>query len=117
MGRFSKRYEMLKPLTGAAAAAVRTIFGLVPGLGQVCGLGLVLLAVSATPVWAQDANSAEGFWSFLEGTMPAWAVVGLVILRQLAEIIAKAIPDDAEGALGLIRKVLKVLALYIPNRR
>ena len=108
---------MLKPRTEAAAAAVRKISGLAPELGRMCRLGLVLLALSATPVRAQDATAAEGFSSFLEGTMPAWAVVGLVILRQLAEIIAKAIPDDAAGALGLIRKVLKILALYIPNRR
>ena len=40
----------------------------------------------------------------------------LVVLRQLFEMLAKAIPDTETGWRGITRKVFKTLALYIPNK-
>ncbi len=36
--------------------------------------------------------------------------------RQLAEILAKLIPDSATGVGGVIRQVFKLAALYVPNK-
>ena len=42
--------------------------------------------------------------------------VGLIVLRQVFEIIAKAIPDTATGAMAGLRMLFKTLAGYIPNK-
>lgn len=47
---------------------------------------------------------------------PAWLIIGLIVARQLAEVLAKAIPDDATGVMALVRKIAKIAAIYIPNR-
>lgn len=56
-------------------------------------------------------------------TIPAVddAKLGLIALlvwggRQLAELLAKAIPDSSEGVWGYVRKALKIAALYVPNK-
>ena len=55
----------------------------------------------------------------METTTTDAAVVALilVILRQLFEVLAKAIPDTESGWKGIVRKVFKSLALYIPNKQ
>lgn len=40
----------------------------------------------------------------------------LVIVVILAQLIGRLIPDDATGILGVIRKVAKVVGLYVANR-
>ncbi len=69
--------------------------------------------------FAQDATPVgEGFWSFLESSAPVWVVMGLVALRQISEIIAKTIPDtETSPGLVTIRKIFKILSLYIPNKK
>ena len=39
----------------------------------------------------------------------------LLLARQLAEVIGKLIPDSATGPLAMVRKVAKILALYVRN--
>ncbi len=41
----------------------------------------------------------------------AYIVAGVIILERLAKLI----PDDATGVLGIVRKVSKLLSAYIPN--
>lgn len=49
----------------------------------------------------------------LEGS----ALLGVLALVSLvARLIGKAIPDSATGALGIVRKVAKVVGLYVSNR-
>ncbi len=79
-------------------------------------LMMLVFVLIPSVVFAQDPLVVEGFWSFLETAMPAWLVIGLVVLRQLSEIIAKVIPDTATGFLGAVRRIFKILAIYIPNR-
>ena len=40
----------------------------------------------------------------------------LALVSVIARLIGKAIPDDAQGVLSLIRKVAKTLGLYVQNR-
>lgn len=40
-----------------------------------------------------------------------YIVAGVIILER----IAKFIPDDATGLLGIVRKVSKILSAYVPN--
>lgn len=89
-----------------------------PALARL-GAGLAVLALGASAVLAQAAATAEGAGvvDALSGNMPAWAVITLVVVRQLAEIGRKWIPDGATGWPGGLRKFLSLLALYIPNRR
>jgi hypothetical protein len=42
------------------------------------------------------------------------ALVGALV--ALANVIGKMIPDDATGPLGIVRKVCKVIGLYVPNK-
>lgn len=45
-------------------------------------------------------------------------IAGLVALAvAVAQLIGKAIPDTATGPLGLIRKIAKVVGLYVPNNK
>lgn len=49
----------------------------------------------------------------LSGTMLA---IALVIYKTL-QTLAKTIPDDKGGALGIIRKIAKVLSMYTVNKK
>lgn len=40
----------------------------------------------------------------------------LATVALFAQLVGKAIPDDATGLLGVIRKVAKVIGLYTPNK-
>ena len=53
---------------------------------------------------------------FLESLGAGWAVAAILVARQVAEIVAKMIPDSATGFLGILRKVAKFLAAYVPNK-
>ena len=43
-----------------------------------------------------------------------WAGIAALIVA-VAQLIGKAIPDTATGALGVVRKVAKVVGLYVQN--
>lgn len=43
------------------------------------------------------------------------AILGLIV--TVSKLVAKTIPDDATGALGVIRRVTKVIGLYVPNKK
>lgn len=47
---------------------------------------------------------------------PALIAAIALIARHLLEMAAKAIPDDADGWRGLLRKALKCGALYVSNK-
>lgn len=40
----------------------------------------------------------------------------LATIALFAQLIGKAIPDDATGVLGIIRKIAKVIGLYTTNK-
>jgi hypothetical protein len=40
----------------------------------------------------------------------------LALAVAVAQAIGKLIPDTATGPLGVIRKIAKIVGLYIPNR-
>lgn len=42
------------------------------------------------------------------------SIITLVILA--AQIISRAIPDSADGFLGIVRKIAKVIGLYVKNK-
>ena len=75
-----------------------------------------VLLFSPSITLAQETIVGEDFWSFLEESTSAWVVIGLIAIRQISEVIAKAIPDTEKGVLATIRRVFKILALYIPNK-
>lgn len=43
------------------------------------------------------------------------SIVALVVL--VAQIIGRAIPDSAEGFLGVVRKLAKIVGLYVSNQK
>lgn len=53
---------------------------------------------------------------FLDSLGAGWAVLAIFAIRQVAEVVAKMIPDTATGFLGLLRKIFKILAIYVPNK-
>ncbi len=77
---------------------------------------LSFIILIPTMAFAQDTVAVDDFWSFLEETVPAWVVIGLIALRQVSEVIAKTIPDTSTGVLAAVRKIFKIIAIYIPNK-
>lgn len=49
----------------------------------------------------------------LEGTSLLTVLVAVALVAQL---VARLIPDDAGGVLGIVRKIASVLGLYASNR-
>lgn len=60
--------------------------------------------------------------SLLDGLAAALGLEGVTLLAALSvlsivcRLIGKSIPDSETGALGLIRKICKLLGLYVSNR-
>ena len=54
---------------------------------------------------------------FLNSLGAGWAVAAIFVARQLAEVGAKLIPDGSGGIWGIVRKVLKIIAVYVPNQK
>ena len=50
------------------------------------------------------------------GVSGATLAIIFIVARQLAEILAKLIPDTALGFTGMIRKVAKLISGYVPNK-
>ena len=111
----------------AAGAAVRR---LVPvsafvAVAMLVGFsGAVAVFLAPDVAFAQAAAAAEpaapgmldGLFALLQTQLPAWAMVVIVLVRQIAEAVGKLIPDTATGGWGVVRKIAKLLAIYIPNR-
>lgn len=51
----------------------------------------------------------------LLGVEPATALLYLGVLVTVSNLIGRLIPDDATGVLGFIRKVAKIIGIYVPN--
>jgi hypothetical protein len=49
--------------------------------------------------------------------LPATAAAIFFGIYKVVQMVAKIIPDDATGAMGFIRKVAKILCVYIPNQK
>ena len=77
---------------------------------------LLLPSIAFAQTLPLDAGTDGGFWSFLEASTSAGIVIALIALRQIAENIAKAIPDTETGPLAIVRKIFKILSIYIPNK-
>ena len=67
------------------------------------------------PVATNNGGIVESIGGMLGISAGTLAVV-LLILRQVAEIGGKVIPDDATGFMALLRKACKVVAGYVPNK-
>lgn len=52
-----------------------------------------------------------------EAVITGSLAVGLLVLRQAAVLVGKIIPDDADGPLGLVRKLCKFIGIYVVNRK
>lgn len=50
------------------------------------------------------------------GIEPATALLAVGIIVTVANITGRLIPDTATGVLGGIRRVAKVVGLFVPNR-
>jgi len=50
------------------------------------------------------------------GVDPSVIIALIPTLVFFFNLAARAIPDDATGALGILRKIVKVLGLYLSNR-
>jgi hypothetical protein len=40
----------------------------------------------------------------------------LAIISIVANAVGRIIPDDATGVAGVVRKICKVIGIYVPNR-
>lgn len=56
-------------------------------------------------------NFVNGF-----GLSSAHVLVLLVVLSLVCNVLGRLIPDDATGFLGVLRRIAKVLGLYVSNR-
>jgi len=52
----------------------------------------------------------------LMGVKPMTALATLVIVSAGLNLLGRAIPDDAKGPLGIVRKIAKTGGLYLSNR-
>lgn len=50
------------------------------------------------------------------GIEPATALLIVGLIVTVANITGRLIPDDATGTLGTVRKIAKVIGLFVPNR-
>lgn len=50
------------------------------------------------------------------GIQPATALLLLTMLVTASNLAARLIPDTAIGPLGTIRKIAKVIGMFVPNR-
>ncbi|MEA2037041.1 MAG: hypothetical protein U9O94_06005 [Nanoarchaeota archaeon] len=53
----------------------------------------------------------------MENLTPEQIAFIALVVRQIAEFTAKAIPDTATGWKGVVRKICKVAAIYIVNKK
>lgn len=89
-------------------------------------LGLLLAVVQIDPALAlshvavvAEAAAEPSFIDYLGqliGVSAGTLAVILLVGRQLAEVIAKLIPDTATGFMGVLRKLAKMLSGYVPNQ-
>lgn len=80
------------------------------------GWSAVLLAVLMFwALWAAGAFADDGAGATvaITGSLAA----GLLVARQVLEIIAKLIPDSAGGWLGTVRKLAKIFSGYVVNKQ
>jgi hypothetical protein len=61
-------------------------------------------------------DSLLNFLSGVLGVDPATFLLILGVIVSVCNLAGRLIPDDAVGSLGVARKVLKVLGLYLSNR-
>jgi len=54
---------------------------------------------------------------WLEAVVGADWLAAILALVLAAERLGKVIPDDATGALGVVRKFLKTLGAYVENKK
>jgi hypothetical protein len=52
----------------------------------------------------------------LLGIEPATALLMAGLLVTTANVLGRVIPDTATGPLGVVRKVAKIIGLFVPNR-
>ena len=50
------------------------------------------------------------------GIAPATLVLWLGLLVSAANVTSRLIPDDAVGWLGVMRKIAKIIGMYVSNR-
>lgn len=88
-------------------------------LGSLAGafLDLSLAQVlEAAPALA-PATTEPGFIELLSQSLPTWAVLAILGAFAAVNAIGKRIPDEATAPLAVfVRRLAKVLTLYVPNR-
>jgi hypothetical protein len=95
------------------------ILGRVWETAFVAGLVLIgLTAIAAAQEAAEATAAAEGagVWGLIERLAPGWGVVVFVAVIGAINAAGKLIPDNAAGMLGMVRKIAKLVTLYVPNR-
>lgn len=50
------------------------------------------------------------------GIDPSYLAIYLTLIVAVANIVGKSIPESATGPLGIIRRVCKIIGLYVPNQ-
>lgn len=61
-------------------------------------------------------DSMVSYVAGLLGISPVTLILVLGVVVAVCNLVGKLIPDDATGTLGLVRKVCKVLGLYVSTR-
>lgn len=79
-------------------------------LGALAFYALAFVLILPIAAYAQTAAPAV---ASVDLGLAALLVFGA---RQLAEILAKLIPDSTSGFWGIFRQGLKLAALYVPNK-
>ena len=75
-----------------------------------------LPTVAFAQLTAEQELGQKGL-DFLKSLGAGWAVAAILVGRQVAEVGAKLIPDSATGWLGILRKSLKMISVYVPNKK
>ena len=80
-------------------------------------LGAALFSFPALAQLTPEEALGQKGLDFLDSLGAGWAVAAILVARQVAEVAAKLIPDSSTGVMGVVRKGLKLFAVYVPNQK
>ncbi len=90
---------------------------------RVIAILAIALVFSVDPAIAQGlTEEAKGFWDslgfgFMAEAVPGRVMIGGFLAYKAIQIVAKLIPNDATGFLGMVRQIAKVASGYVTNRQ
>lgn len=69
------------------------------------------------PLLTSEEQVGQGILDWFTAQNMGWIATVAIGVKLAAELFAKLIPDSATGFMGILRKILKIASVYIPNKK